>query len=615
VTSILGVDVSHYQPPTLPWREWVAGGLKVCCVQLTHVDYPEGNATAHLQAAAAAGVPSISCYHWLGGGGAKECRYFLSFLPAGAMWAMVDVEDPRATAVSLAEFCAWWDAHETRTLVLYGNNQLAAFVEARPELRKYQVWYAAYPTFPNPCTVPPFDKPRNVPASIAGQVIAWQYAGDNGRLPPYAGAIDLDIWYSVPGVTSPMTSPSTGCLIGFHTQGNSDAVPIAADYAAAGARIAIMLSDEDGGKAIDTQNTVKTRITRLQFVEAGDDHDFEGGGAGRLGWSEEKVNRYLAGIENMLTVRLGIGELNAATHLQLGCNEWDAQDVGEWLRTFDILARVVDKVNEVSARLIATKGLAHPLRLAPPAFNAGTPKTWAMYQAIAAHPIWPKLAAQGGCILFHEGIGFSQPFDWGENMPVEPGAPQVAGAGLVNFRAYNLLDLLAQRGLEIDWAVGEWYDGRKRADDVEARVDNLIRHDRLLAGSKWARRCLGYCTYELTNDPQSPWWEQDATQIWKHPRWKAYCVSVKDRINGMENDDMPQPLYHARTLIDLILRDASGAVAADPLAQSPDGHVVLKGTTLHIYQTGVTAGGFTNRATVTADGKSVWGIASAIVRI
>ena len=75
------------------------------------------------------------------------------------------------------------------------------------------------------------------------------------------------------------------------------------------------------------------------------------------------------------------------------------------------------------------------------------------------------------------------------------------------------------------------------------------------------------------------------------------------------------PLYHAKALIDLVLRDASGAVTTDPLATSPDGHVVKAGTTLHIYQTGVTAGGFTNRATVTADGKSVWGIASAIVRI
>jgi hypothetical protein len=332
---------------------------------------------------------------------------------------------------------------------------------------------------------------------------------------------------------------STGVLVGFHTQGDSDAVNIAAEYAAAGVKIPIMLADEDGGKAIDTQNTVKVRVTRLQFLEEGPDADFEGGGSGRLGWSEEKKLRYLAGIEYMLTVRLGIGELNAATHLQLGCNEWEAQTIEEWIATLNLMLRVVEKVKEISDRLMATKGLIHPLRLMLPIFNAGSPKSWDMYVVIAEHPIWPRMAELGYAIGEHEGIRFGDPFDYLHGVPVSEGAPLPPDGGCLNFRIDTLLMLLWQKGIRIAYATLEWYDGRYLRDNdvdnqLEKRVDNLIDLDRHLAtmGGPWHVLHLGTCTYQLAPNPENKWHQQDFTPIWKHPRWKAYCISVKDRING-----------------------------------------------------------------------------------
>jgi len=237
-----------------------------------------------------------------------------------------------------------------------------------------------------------------------------------------------------------------------------------------------------------------------------------------------------------------------------------------------VLAQALDERDARAAEYQAKYG--HHLRLAVPVFNYGTPKTWAMYRAIADHPIWKRMQAAGDVLTCHEGIGFNQSFDYGENQPVEPGAPHADGAGLVNFRIFNLLWLLEQRGITLDWCVTEWYDGRKpRGADIEARVDNLIRHDTLLAASPFSRTCLGYCTFELTDDPGSPWYPQDFTLIWQHPRWQAHVLAVANRQNGVT--DMPITISDAdwATLTGIVAKYQPAAwkvgdvalAAADPL--------------------------------------------------
>jgi hypothetical protein len=78
-----------------------------------------------------------------------------------------------------------------------------------------------------------------------------------------------------------------------------------------------------------------------------------------------------------------------------------------------------------------------------------------------------------------------------------------------------------------------------------------------------------------------------------------------------------QPLYSAKALIDLALRDKDGNPTTDPVLAptgAPAG-VVKAGTIVPVYAVGVTAGSYTNRATVTVDGKSVWGAATALAKV
>ncbi len=588
----LGVDVSVNQPIALPWAAWVAGGLSVACVQLTHIDHPEGNATAHLQNAAAAGVQSIGCYHWLGAGGAKECRYFLSFLPVGAMWAMVDVEDPRATAQSLADFCAWWDAHDTRQLVLYGNNQLAAFVEARPELRKYGVWYADYgPYKPGTTELPlrTFNKPPPPTKYPAGlKVIARQFAGDNGRFPPYAGAIDLTNWDQLPSGQTPMPIKQvTGCLFGGHTQGNSSITPIYQHLKDLGVIPAIGITDEDGGKVIEWQAIgVPTRINRKHLPEEGPDHDFEAGGSGRGSWSADKKLRYQTQAVN-LPYKASPTEFKATSYFQTLGNEWDNQDAAGWLTDLDLYLGVLEQAEQRSVHDKAVlMGISDaeaatlpPVRYALPVFNAGTPHHWPDYTAMTAHPLWARMASRGDIILAHEGIAFDQPFDYGENQPVDPGVPMAPGAGLVNFRIFNLLWLLESRGIKLNWAIGEWYDGRRgRGEQVAARVANMIRHDRLLAASHFGATCLGYCQYEFTNDPNSQWYAQDCTLLWQTPAWAAHMLNVKGRINGAETMPLSTAEKQAMQAQAATLTASINALVPDDVPHWKVGDVALANT-------------------------------------
>lgn len=556
----LGIDVARWQNPfALPYPAWIAAGLEVVLIQVTHGTEPEPVADEHLEVATAAGVPYLGAYHWLTPGQAEQ-QYaeFLSAYDAAYAFAALDVEQAGVTAADVLTWVTLYQKWNTASsLVLYGNNQLAAIIAAHPELRHAArgVWWAAYPTFPNPCTRPPFDRPRNVPAGL--RLAGWQYAGNNGRLPPYSGAIDLTEWYEIPG--APMLKTVTGCLFGGHTQGFSSIIPTYRQLVAAGAVPPIIISDEDGGKMIEAQALgVGTRINRKHLPETGPDNEFEYGGdyQWRKNWPPDKVLRFQTLAVN-LPYKASVSEFKATTHWQTAGNEWENQDVDGWLSDLDRLMGVLVQSEQRSTHDKAVlMGISDeeaatlpPVRYAIPVFNAGTPKTWEMYAAIADHPIWPLMARRGDIILCHEGIGFDEPFDKGANQPPTEGQPGAPGAGLVNFRIFNLLWLLEQRGIRLNWAVGEWYDGRRGRDtQIRERVANMIRHDLLLAASPFSATCLGYCQYEFTDDPNSKWYAQDCTLLWRSAAWQAHMVSQIGRING--ETTMPISRIERQALLD-----------------------------------------------------------------
>jgi len=234
-------------------------------------------------------------------------------------------------------------------------------------------------------------------------------------------------------------------------------------------------------------------------------------------------------------------EFKMTTHFQVTGNEWERNTPQQWLDYLDLIQQVIIQGKQLGIHdkamlmgvpdsVAATLG---PVHYAIPVFNAGSPHTWEMYEAIAAHPIWPMAQAEGHLLFCHEGIAFDQPFDTGENQPVEPGKPMAPGAGTVNFRIFNLLWLLWQRGIRVKWGVGEWYDGRKpRGSDVATRVANMIRHDTLLSQSPFSADCVGYGQFQFDDNPNSPWYPQDCTVLWQTDAWQQHVIDVSERVNG-----------------------------------------------------------------------------------
>lgn len=79
----------------------------------------------------------------------------------------------------------------------------------------------------------------------------------------------------------------------------------------------------------------------------------------------------------------------------------------------------------------------------------------------------------------------------------------------------------------------------------------------------------------------------------------------------------PVPLYQARTLIDLALRDAAGNPAHDSTLAptgAPAG-LVKAGTVVSVWKEAQSAGAFNNRAWVTPEGLNIWALPSTLQRL
>lgn len=400
---------------------------------------------------------------------------------------------------------------------------------------------------------------REIPLGWKAQDRSWvlRQRTTAESLPGFFNVVDVDDFNpAFPLTGAPMSHAPLitvdGCLFGGFTQGNSSITPLYTGLKGQGVLPPIIISDEDGGKMIEHARLgTRTRVNRKHLPEQGPDNEFEyGGDAGfRRQWPADKKLRYQTQAVN-LPYRASYQEFIDTTHWHTLGNEWDGGDPEGDLADLDLMQGVLVQSEQrsvhdkaglmgISDELAAT---LPPVRYCLPVYNAGTPHHWADYVAIADHPIWPLAARRGDILWVHEGIGFDEEFTRGENQPVDPGSPQAPGAGTVNFRVFNLLWLLAQRGIYLNWGCGEWYDGRRgRGAQLELRVANMIRHDLRLAASPFSRYCLGYCQYLFTDDPASRWFAQDCTELWEHPMWLAHLLSQRGRKNGVTNmADVPQ---------------------------------------------------------------------------
>lgn len=199
---IRGTDVSLYQPINLPWREWKqAHDLKYMIARLTIGYVMDDTAYVHIDKAINENIlvgayhlllpqyPMIEYYNPI-----RQAAAFLSVLDKSKIRvSMLDIEVDGLSISQVTNWCNYYDDNCDLPLILYGNtwylNQLLKPVE---RFSKYHVMIAAYgpgiPTSVPPAGFYPFPEiwkhqPENKKF--------WQFAGDNGRLSPYTGRIDL----------------------------------------------------------------------------------------------------------------------------------------------------------------------------------------------------------------------------------------------------------------------------------------------------------------------------------------------------------------------------------------------------------------------------------------
>lgn len=199
--QLIGVDCSDWQDAALPWPAWYARGARVAVARAQIGFFDDTSYARYVAEAHAAGF-IVGAYHVIFPRQyyaiQRQASEFLALIRPAVSFLVLDIEAPGVAPADILAWVRYVDAQSTLPLILYGNWDLADACRAFPELRQYGIWWAAYPTYPALTTTPPFPRPLNVPAGL--RVVAWQYAGGNGRLPPYTGAIDLNMWYEVPGV-------------------------------------------------------------------------------------------------------------------------------------------------------------------------------------------------------------------------------------------------------------------------------------------------------------------------------------------------------------------------------------------------------------------------------
>lgn len=199
---IRGTDVSLHQPIDLPWQSWKQiHDLRYMIARLTIGYLMDEEAYIHIDKARQANIlvggyhllmafhPEIGAYDPV-----RQAKAFLSVLDRSKVKvAMLDIEVANLTTDTVTKWCDYYDANCNLPLIMYGNTwYLNQLLRPAERFSKYYVMIAAYgpgtPTSNPPAGNYPFPEIwKNQPNNKK----FWQFAGDNGRLSPYTGRIDL----------------------------------------------------------------------------------------------------------------------------------------------------------------------------------------------------------------------------------------------------------------------------------------------------------------------------------------------------------------------------------------------------------------------------------------
>lgn len=194
---LLGVDVSRYQPPNLPWPLWYAFGIRFAyiCYGLGYVS--DHGAEKHREYARPAGL--LTGGYWVIMDHDVETAHFDPVQSARAFVRMlrdddelppvVDVEALGVNAGLLMAFIKEFERlRPNLKLVIYTS----AYVWGKLigpehwEFAKYPLWVAGY-------GIGGLQDPPRLP-DIWQQYVGWQWRTKRGYLPGYANDLDINIW-------------------------------------------------------------------------------------------------------------------------------------------------------------------------------------------------------------------------------------------------------------------------------------------------------------------------------------------------------------------------------------------------------------------------------------
>lgn len=205
---IPGVDVSDSQALALPWVAWYAAGYRVVVARGSIGFRADAHFARYVAEAYAAGFV-VGAYHAILGHlyyePVLQAADFLDLITSQIAFLVLDIEAPGVSAADVVAFVSFILSRiGSMPLILYGNMDLERLLGVdNPRFAELGVWVADYGNV-NLKTDRRSTPPKAVPAvPRIGRKIGWQFAGDNGRLPPYAGAVDLSLWDEMPGFRVP----------------------------------------------------------------------------------------------------------------------------------------------------------------------------------------------------------------------------------------------------------------------------------------------------------------------------------------------------------------------------------------------------------------------------
>lgn len=199
---ILVADVSHWQPPSVPWGDLYIDGVRGMFAQVTHGDQLDIGAFKHVQYAASAGVLT-GLYHWLtpattpGTDPENQARLFAAQIsPSWRGRLAVDIEEDGVTPQVVDKFLSLLDSlAKSWPIIIYTRKDwweknIGAYQSFR--WPRFDLWAAGGPGYDQAETAPPPGYAAPIPSPWKSAALE-QFTG-HGQLTGYPGDLDLSLY-------------------------------------------------------------------------------------------------------------------------------------------------------------------------------------------------------------------------------------------------------------------------------------------------------------------------------------------------------------------------------------------------------------------------------------